>query len=191
METSRTARCTRDQQGFTLSEVLVTIVIIGIVLAITTASWQNLTNGKRALSAVNQLTADMRLAHTNATNQLAEWRFLYKTDGSSFSCAAVADADYCLIKISSGATPTVTQSVPRDLPEGTRISGTTLTADSSLALLGFGSGFSSIRFKADGSAEASSPLGSGTTPRVMVSANSGSPRSVEVIPATSRVKVLD
>jgi prepilin-type N-terminal cleavage/methylation domain-containing protein len=101
-----------DERGFTLPEVLVTIAILGILLAIATASWLGVVEGRRVDSATNQLVSDLRLAHTSATNQLASWE-VRTTAGSP---------TYQLVKL----TPPTEQVTTRTLPDGTEL-GTTLT----------------------------------------------------------------
>ncbi len=65
-------RC-NDERGFTLIEVLVTILIMGIVFAIAVPTWQSVTEGRAVDSATNQVVADLRLAQTNASNRLAPY----------------------------------------------------------------------------------------------------------------------
>jgi prepilin-type N-terminal cleavage/methylation domain-containing protein len=59
-----------DERGFTLIEVMVTILIMGIVFAIASSTWFGVIESRRVDSATNQLAADFRLAHTAATNRL-------------------------------------------------------------------------------------------------------------------------
>src|SRR5215203_7381175 len=72
-----------DERGFTLLEVLVTIVIMGIVLAIATSSWFKAVESRRVDSATNQVVADLRLAHTQATNRLIDSSFVVLSADSS------------------------------------------------------------------------------------------------------------
>ncbi len=64
-------RLQRCEGGFTLGEVLITIVLMGIVFAIASSTWFNVVEGRRVDSAANQLAADLRVAHSTATNRLA------------------------------------------------------------------------------------------------------------------------
>ena len=59
-----------DERGFTLIEVMVTIIIMGIVFAIASSTWFGAIESRRVDSATNQLAADLRQAHTRATNRL-------------------------------------------------------------------------------------------------------------------------
>jgi Tfp pilus assembly protein FimT len=53
--------------------VMVTIFIMGILAAVAMSFWWNVIESRRVDSATNQLVADLRLAHTNATNRLANY----------------------------------------------------------------------------------------------------------------------
>ena len=61
-----------DERGFTLIEVMVIIIIMGIVFAIASSTWFGVVESRRVDSATNQLAADLRLAHTSATNRLVD-----------------------------------------------------------------------------------------------------------------------
>jgi prepilin-type N-terminal cleavage/methylation domain-containing protein len=69
-----------DERGFTLIEVLVTIIIMGIVFAIASSTWFGVVEGRRVDSATNQVVADLRLAHTQATNRLTDSTFVVPAD---------------------------------------------------------------------------------------------------------------
>lgn len=73
-----------NERGFTLPEVLITIVIMGILLAIASSSWQNVVEGRRVDSATNQLVSDLRLAHTQASNRLTPYQVVLTNGGSSY-----------------------------------------------------------------------------------------------------------
>ena len=60
----------KDEHGFTLIEVLITIVLIGMVMAIASSTWFGAIESRRVDSATNQLVSDLRLAHSKATNRL-------------------------------------------------------------------------------------------------------------------------
>ena len=72
-----------DERGFTLAELLVTIVIMGLVFSIVAfSSWGGWMEGRQVDSATNQLAADLRQAHSKAINRLVP-QTVTLTDGSS------------------------------------------------------------------------------------------------------------
>jgi len=81
-----------DERGFTLVEVLITIVIMGIVFAIASSSWFGAIESRRVDSATNQLVADLRLAHTQAKNRLTDTSFIVPSaDSSTYQIGPPAD----------------------------------------------------------------------------------------------------
>jgi prepilin-type N-terminal cleavage/methylation domain-containing protein len=73
-----------DERGFSLIELTIVIILMGIVFAIASSSWFGAAESRRVDSAANQLAADLRLAHTKATNQLVQQTVTVPlTDGSS------------------------------------------------------------------------------------------------------------
>jgi prepilin-type N-terminal cleavage/methylation domain-containing protein len=137
------------EQGFTLVEVMVVIVLMGIVLGIASSSWFGIVESNRVTSAANQLGSDMRLAHTKSTNQLATWRVVLVT-------GRAGGPDYYLVKLDSGGNIVAGSTISRHLPDTTRIV-TPATVDSTAiraiyTVLGLGSDPSrTMEFKADGS----------------------------------------
>ena len=119
----------KSELGFTLPELSIVIVLMGIVFAIASSSWFSVIESREVDSASNQLVSDLRLAHTSATNRLANWQVVLSSGSSSYQ-----------IGPSGGTLDT------RTLPDGTEAylsSGATTT----------------IVFKPDGSAEpAGSPI---------------------------------
>ena len=79
------------ENGFTLPEVLIIIVIMGILAAIALPTWWSVVESRRVDSAANQLASDLRLAHTRATNQLTVWRMVYSHSSDSYSLVRPAD----------------------------------------------------------------------------------------------------
>ncbi len=62
----------RDERGFTLQEVLTVIAILIILVAIAVIIFLAFLELWRVNAATNHLVADLRLAHTSATNQLTD-----------------------------------------------------------------------------------------------------------------------
>jgi type IV fimbrial biogenesis protein FimT len=106
-------RAKGDERGFTLPEVLITVILLGVLLGIATSTWFGVVESRQVDSATNQLAADLRLASSSATNRLVPYRVIL-TAGS---------ASYQLVKQSSPAVTTT-----RSLPDGTVIGTTTTVA---------------------------------------------------------------
>jgi len=82
-----------DERGFTLIEVLTTIIIMGIVFAIASSTWFRVIDGRRVDTATNQLAADLRLAHTTATNRLAPQVVNLSAGSSEYSMTGFPSRD--------------------------------------------------------------------------------------------------
>src|SRR5215217_2442648 len=80
---SQRQRAWQHEHGFTLMEVMATIIIMGLVFAIASSTWFGVVESRRVDSATNQLAADLRLAHTTATNRLEQWQVIIPVPGSS------------------------------------------------------------------------------------------------------------
>jgi len=72
-----------DERGFTLMEVIATIIIMGIVFTIASSTWFGIVESRRVDSATNQVVADLRFAHTQATNRLTDVSFVVPSADSS------------------------------------------------------------------------------------------------------------
>lgn len=169
----------RDERGYTLQEVLATVAILGILLAIAAIVFFALLERWRVNAAVEQLAADMRLAHAKATNQLTDWRLV----------AATGSPDYSLVRLQAPydedaeAVPPVVETVDRSLPRGTMIFSSTASA----AAAGPDGGASFfVEFNPDGTIH----VVSGPNGNVVVSSEDRDPRrKLTYLSATSRVKV--
>ena len=64
----------QSERGFTLAEVLVVILIMGILAAAAMSFWWPVVEGRRVDSATNQVASELHRAHTSATNRLEDWR---------------------------------------------------------------------------------------------------------------------
>lgn len=163
-----------------MPEVLIVIAIMGILAAIAIPTWRNTVEGRAVDSATNQVAADLRLAHTRATNQLVDWGVA--TDLSTFPGitlpAGVPTGDYYLIRIPSSGVLTLAEITARDFPsEG---ADTEIAPSTPLAM----------RFHPDGTAEAVGP--GVTTVRVHVQSepyDSNPWHDIEVNTTTSRVRI--
>lgn len=106
----------REEKGFTLPELLATIAILGILVAIAAFIWLGMLESWRVEAATNQLVSDQRLAHERATNQLTDWRVVMVFGRGDKS----EGPDYYLVKLDatydSGDAPAVSERIPRTFP---------------------------------------------------------------------------
>lgn len=100
----------QTNQGFTLLEALITIAIAAIILVLAVPSYRDVLERNRVREAVESLSADIKLARTEAIKRSAdvtlsvdEWCYGIGTGGTCDCTAAVGDADFCNIKIVNGA----------------------------------------------------------------------------------------
>ncbi len=177
------------ERGFTLAEVLIVVILLGIVLAIATSSWFGIVESRRVDSATNQLAADMRLAHTKATNQLGTWRVVLHPDRGDEN----AGADYSLVKLDSAGNPVTGSEVSRTLPDNALLNSSTL--------LPVG-GTRAVQFAPDGSATLIGTLNLGaagtdgcpsgtpiTGPRIRVTVDNNPMHCLTFNTATSRIEI--
>jgi len=164
-----------DERGFTLPEVLMTIVVMGIVIAIASSTWFRVVESRTVDSAANQLASDLRLAHTRATNQLTDWRVQIFTDRGD-----PGQADYKVMRPSDGFTS------ERFLPEDSMVSSTGTELNES-------GGSRTLRFRSTGDVEAVGDFGDTDHDgeiRITVTVDGNPSRSMTVVPTTSRVKIV-
>ena len=110
----------KDERGFTLPELLVTIAIMGILLAIAIIIWLGILEQRRVDAATNQLVSDLRLAHHSASNQLTDWRVVMAPEQTD----EAQGPDYYLTKLKApypGASPVVEKKLPRTFPANVKI----------------------------------------------------------------------
>ena len=196
---SKPAGVREDERGFTLQELVTTIAILGILIAIAVIVLLALLERWRVEAAARQFAADLRLAHTRATNQLTDWRVVFMPDGSPVS--GCSSTDYCTIKLltpyeAGDAVPAMdpeTPPAPRELPEGTKIREVTFEADCSAGDAGAVippsscGGTRTLEFSSNGTVRTLRPGQSGT---VRISSDDGSPYCDVVFnSATSRIRI--
>jgi prepilin-type N-terminal cleavage/methylation domain-containing protein len=205
---SKLARVCEDERGYTLPEILTAVAIMSIILAIGIIVLLALLERWRVEAATDQFAADLRLAHTRATEQLTDWRVIFMDDGTPLS--RCSSADYCMVKLnapygSGDPTPALddeTQPVRRDLPERTKIKEVTFDPDCSHgdsnavvppSYCGSDStqtgATRTLEFNSNGTVRTLRPGQSGT---VVISSDDGSPRCPVVFnAATSRIRIGD
>ena len=96
----------RHRRGFTLIEVLITIILMGLLFAIASSMLFGVVEGRRVDSATNQIAADLRLAHSSATNRLEDWRIEMDADTRDYRMGPDGDA------LSSASLPERTEFLP-------------------------------------------------------------------------------
>ena len=151
-----------------------TIVIMGIIFAIATSSWQGVVERRAIDSATNQFAVDLRLAHSSATNQLTD--YVVAQDHSDLAsgllgtgtCPGGTAPDYYMIKINN-TTPVSYEVTPR-----------CFDGDRARVNTAFG-----VRFDVDGSAVM---LGS-YPERFAVGTSDGNPSHTIEVKTTSRVQI--
>jgi prepilin-type N-terminal cleavage/methylation domain-containing protein len=114
---SELADTREDQRGFTLTELIATIVIVGILIAIAVIIFLALLERWRVDAATGQLVGDLRRAHGSATNQLTDWRVVLVLDRAGQEDGP----DYYLVRLaepydSGDPGPTAPRRLPRTFP---------------------------------------------------------------------------
>jgi prepilin-type N-terminal cleavage/methylation domain-containing protein len=190
-----------DERGYTLPEVLTAVAISGILAAVAVIIFLALLERWRVEAAADQLASDMRLAHSNATQGLTDWRVVMMPDGTPL--AGCSEADYCLIELKAAystddASPSLAPGAPpapRELPDGTKIKTVTFDPDCSggdpdavVAPSSCGPGATrTLEFNSNGTVRTLRP---GTNGTVRVSSEDGSPScGVVFLASTSRVRI--
>jgi prepilin-type N-terminal cleavage/methylation domain-containing protein len=161
----RPVRVEKKEHGFTLPEVLIVIVILGILLAIAVPTWFGVVESRQVDSAANQFASDLRLAHNKATNRLEPQKVVLTSGGSSYKIGtsdSFETRDFCGDDGCSDNDPQVSIA---GVDEGDEVT---------------------ITFSPDGSASVE-PDGAPTTFKVATDGNSG--HDIQLTPATSGVEV--
>ncbi len=189
-----------------MPEILTAVAIMSIILAIGIIVLLALLERWRVEAAADQFAADLRLAHTRATEQLTDWRVVFMPDGTPLS--GCSSADYCMVKLdapygSGDPAPTLDDSVgpaARELPDGTKIKEVTFDPDCSHgdrsaaippSYCGDGGAQDdatrTLEFNSNGTVRTLRPGQSGT---VVISSEDGSPVCPVVFNApTSRIRI--
>lgn len=178
--------------GFTLQEILVTIVVMGILLAIGILIFLGILERWRVDAATNQLKADLRLAHSSASNQLIDWRVVLVPENAEEDDGP----DYYMVKLAAtygdpgDPAPSVdpaTPAKPRFFPGNVKIinirgaldTGAWIVAPSEPGIT------RTVEFNSDGTAKVYQAA-SGST---CVTVDTAPENRVIAISATSRIKV--
>jgi prepilin-type N-terminal cleavage/methylation domain-containing protein len=155
----------QSERGFTLFEVMVVIIIMGVLAAVAMSFWWPVVESRRVDSATNQVVSELHRAHNSATNRLEDWQVDLIPPGDPTNNYRIGPCeDPC-------ANPLPPPS--RSLEERTE----------------FPPGMAGARvvFHPNGGAEVFSPAGN----RIRVAALDNSPcHEIEINPVTSRIEVF-
>ncbi len=128
---SKLADAREDERGFTLQELLTTITILGILIAIAVIVFLALLERWRVDAATRQLVGDLRRAHSSATNELTDWRVVLALDRTEHE----EGPDYYLVRLAEpydpgDPGPVVTKRLPRSFPGNVKVTNVITPAGS-------------------------------------------------------------
>ena len=172
---------------------------MGILIAIGIIIWLRILEQRRVDAATNQLAADLRFAHTNASNQLTDWRVVLVPNRGEDN-----KPDYYLVKLATPysdeypAKPTAGRIIPRTFPANVEIMVQTNKSDKPIQDNAAQTYFLSpdpsiveatrtLEFNSDGAMTGYGGSPSGT---VRVTIDEDPQGSIRYLAATSRIKVL-
>jgi prepilin-type N-terminal cleavage/methylation domain-containing protein len=130
---SRLAVARKDERGFTLPELLATIAILAILIVIAGIIFLTLLERWRVDAATSQLLADLRRAHTGATNELTDWRVVLVLDRTEQQ----EGPDYYLLRLAEpydpgDPGPALTGRFPRTFPGNVKLTNVITPAGGSV-----------------------------------------------------------
>jgi type IV fimbrial biogenesis protein FimT len=151
-----------DERGFTLVELVLVILLMGIVFAIASSTWFGAIESRRVDAATNQVVADLRLAHTQAIDRLTDSSFIVPSANSpTYQIGPAGNLD------------------TRSLPDDNQPTPRTKILDAT-----------TIVFKADGSAQSAQAVGGIVTIRVSSTKDPTKFHTIKVNITTSRIQVV-
>jgi prepilin-type N-terminal cleavage/methylation domain-containing protein len=157
----------QSERGFTLVEVMVTIIIMGVLATMAISLWWPVVESRRVDSATDQLAANLRQAHSRATNRLADQTVTLNFGQSEYT-------------LPNGATADLDDNNDTASPAGDIVS---VAWDDPSAV-------STIIFKADGTAQITGGGSAADPIRVRATSNPGNFHRIEINPVTSEVKIV-
>ena len=177
----------KGEQGFTLPEVMITIVVLGILMGIASSTWFSVIESRAVDSAANQLASDLRLAHTRSTNQLANWRVVLLPEKAGESVGP----DYYLVKMTSAGAVDSGTARSRTLPDNTKVVGVPALQDDAAvttlySALGLSGPTRSLEFSPDGSMRNVTVVAG--SDEIQVTVDDNPTTKLTFVDATSRIK---
>lgn len=119
-------RVREDERGYTTPEILTAVAILAVLLAIAVIVFLALLERWRVEAAADQLAADMRLAHSRATNHLTDWRVVLAPRDTGEASDEGSGPDYYLVGLKGVyepgyPKPEAAESVSRTFPADVKI----------------------------------------------------------------------
>jgi type IV fimbrial biogenesis protein FimT len=85
----------RNHAGFTVIELLVTVTVVAVLLAIGVPSFVASINKARLVGATHNVASDLRLAHIEATKRHRQIFVTFQGSGTSTWCYGLSEVDEC------------------------------------------------------------------------------------------------
>ena len=156
-----------DERGFSLIELIVTIILMGLVFAIASSSWLGTIESRKVDSATNQLAADLRMAHSRAINRLADQTVTLTAGNSEYT-------------LPGGVTDDLDDATDEDIDD--------LDAATDEDIVSVAAA-STIVFKGDGGAQVTGAGLAANPITVRATNNTDNFNRIEINPVTSRIKI--
>lgn len=101
----------RNSKGFTLIELIIAMVIMGIMAAMVTPNFLGWVANYNLKSAANELYSNMQFARINAVKQNKEWAVVFRYSiGIYYVCSDNGDGDWATLDINQTIERTITLS---------------------------------------------------------------------------------
>jgi prepilin-type N-terminal cleavage/methylation domain-containing protein len=108
----RALRALEDERGFSVLELAIVIIVMGVLVTIASSTWFGAVESRQVDSATSQLAADLRQAHSKAINRLQPQTVTLTTNSSQYtSLPGVAgpldldeDSDVNVVVVNPGVT---------------------------------------------------------------------------------------
>ena len=81
------SRANKSTAGFTITELLTIVLVIGIVSAVSVPSWLMFINNYRVKTSIDRVYWAMEIAQSNAKRDKISWQVSYKQVGKTIQLA--------------------------------------------------------------------------------------------------------